>query len=271
MISKYYIDSIFDPSNTGLILGQKGSGKTNFACVLMELLVKFGYHVFTNIHFFEYSRVGEACNAGRLAKGIYYETLHQNIHQLNGIKELMEYMVQFKGKKVAIIDEGGIHASSSQPMSTSTVTIKQLAYIIRHFDTCMVLIAQTEGSLPPDLRKTLIDWQLRTEKMKRRVSYNKRIYNRDADTGKEIIFFKTTKKWVGTPHTVYPVDGTAPTGFDIPNKVSLKKLLADLNKAGSSLDVMGPAGLAVIKKYFGEDKPKRNLPRSKDGKFTKLR
>jgi len=160
MIGKKTANKIFASDMTIIMVGAKGSGKTNFASVLMEMLVSLGYQIWTNIHFFDYDDVEEAIKINKLKKDIEYHKKPDEVHVVSTTHELLKGLVG-KGKKVVFLDEAGIHASSSQPMSKATVSIKQLAYIIRHFDACLVIIAQVEGSIPPDLREKLVDWKIK--------------------------------------------------------------------------------------------------------------
>ena len=233
MIRKEKFLDVFAPDKTNIILGAKGSGKTNFASVLMESFVAYGYEVWTNIHFFDYENVGIAINKHKLKRGVDYKKKPPEIHVVSSLYEMLCGLTK-EGKKVVILDEAGIHASSSQSMSKGTTALKQLAYIIRHFDCCMILITQTSGSIPPDLREKLIDYRIKIYRQRRKAEFGERSVAQD-EYGNDYINFPTVKTFSNIPHSVYPYDSHFPTGFEI--DIDLKNALAALSKLKSSVEV----------------------------------
>ena len=250
MIRKDKIDELFRPENTIIMTGAKGSGKTNTACVWMEQLVAHGYAIYTNIPFFDFDRIQEAKDRDKLTKYIDYQAKHQNIHVISGLYELLKGLVK-KGKKVTILDEAGIHASSSQPMAKLTVAIKNLAYIIRHFDSSLMLITQTEKSISPTLRNDLADWKIKTERYQRYMSIGKRALSTD-EYGNEFIDFPIEWEINNVPHSTFPYDSVFPTGFIM--DIDLKEVLDALSKLPSSLEVEDE-GEAIINELFKGTEP----------------
>lgn len=252
-MNKQKISSLFRPEHTITLLGGKGSGKTNTACVLMESLIKYGFTIYTNIHFFDLKDVGLAIAKHKLLKNIDYQEKHQNIHIVSSLSGMMHGLV-FEGKKVVILDEAGIHASSSQPMSKTTVAIKQLTYIIRHFNACIVFIAQTKGSLPPDLREKLVDYEINVYRQSRSMTLGKRSIAYD-DYNVEYIDFPIVDEWAKIPHSTFPYDSNFPTGFEM--DIDLKQTLGELSKLKSSMAVEGEEGRKVVEDIIGKTKKKK--------------
>jgi len=246
MLDKRTFNLLFGSDRTNILTGAKGSGKTNFACVLMESLVSLGYQIYTNIHFFDYDDIGKACNKGLLKKGEYRKK-PDDVHVVTGVYELALGLVS-PGKKVVILDEAGIIASSSASTSKETRTIKYLAYICRHFKASLLLITQISGSVPPDLREKLVDYHIKVTKKNRYVEFCKRNVAED-EYGKEYINFIKVEGFNHTPHSMFSYDSNFSSGFDA--DMDLKKLLVELSKLGSSLDidVYGPD---IIRKFHGD-------------------
>ena len=273
MIRKSKFLDVFAPDKTNIILGAKGSGKTNFASVLMESFVDYGYDVWTNIHFFDYDDIGTACNKHKLKKGVAYKKKPDQIHVVSSLFEMLCGLTR-EGMKVVILDEAGIHASSSQSMSKGTTALKQLAYIIRHFDCCLIIITQTAGSVPPDLREKLIDYRIKVSRSRRSVDFGERGVAED-EYGNEYINFPTVKSYRYTPHSIYPYDSHFPTGFEI--DIKLNEALSALSKLKSSIEVElhGKEILEKLKLGGGHTKKGRKIlkkhantrPRDEHGHF----
>ena len=119
MTTEQQLYSIFHESNTNLILGGKGSGKTNFTSAIMRLLVSLGYEIYTNIHFFDYEDVAKACNRGKLPKGVTYLRVPQEIHTVATLSELL-YGLLRPGMKAVFIDEAGIVSPTGISKDTKT-------------------------------------------------------------------------------------------------------------------------------------------------------
>ena len=241
---------VFSPANTITIVGEKGAGKSNFCCVLMELLVQLGYEIWTNIHFFGWEKIGEACNEGMLKKGIPYRKLPGEVHVFSTLSELM-YGLCEPGKKIVFLDEAGIVAKSGT--TKKTTVIKLLTLIIRHFNTCIVNIAPLKTNLPPDLRDRLVDFEFNAYRERRRVTIGRRA-TKENDLGETFIAFPVVDEWWGTPHTLLAHDSYFIS--DLVPDIPLVELLEQLGKAESSLDVISGYGREVIDSLMKPNAPK---------------
>lgn len=271
-MSEKKLHVVFAPTNTITILGEKGGGKSNFCCVLMEALVLLGYEIWTNIHFFGYSikdkakwteHIAEACNKDMLKKGIKYRRVPNEIHVFSTLSELMYGLCEY-GTKIVFLDEAGIVAETGT--SSKTNTIKRLAYIIRHFDACLVNIAQLKGSLPPALRKELVDFEFNAYKKSRRVTIGRRGTATDELTGETYIAFPVVKTWKKTPHTKLAHDSFFIS--DMVPDIDLKKLLEQLGKADSSMDIINGYGKKVIDRLMREQPVSDGTGNAKDFSFS---
>lgn len=241
---------VFKPDHTVTLLGGKGQGKTNLASVIIERLVEYGYTIFTNIHFFDFDDIGEACNIGKLKSMVDYKKKPDEVHVVTTLSELMLGLCQ-KGKKIVILDEAGINVASG--VTKQTTTIQQLTYILRHFNACILFIAQTKGSLPPAIREKLVDFELTVHKKPFYFfTLGKREIAQD-DYGNEYINFPFTDdmRW-RIPPSKYPYDGLFPSGFEA--DLNLKIALAKLSELKSSMEVESQKGIDVIKRLI-EDVP----------------
>ena len=247
---------IFGDDKTILITGSKGSGKTNLASLIMEILIVLGYEIWTNIHFFKKENIAIAIQKNKLArkKGHIYIEKHQNIHMISSLSEtLLGIINSVLGGKVFFLDEAGIHADSSVATSKNTRTIKQLNRIIRHFECAFVLLTQTPGSVPPDLRENDVDYHFKVKKTKTgyKVGIGKKKVMVDVE-GKEHVIFPI-KKTLNIPLSRYPCDGKFPSGFNI--DIDLKEALDRLSKIEDSIEIMDKGiGRKIIEEMIVEKK-----------------
>jgi len=133
-------------------------------------------------------------------------------------KTLSDLLIGLMGndKNIVMLDEAGIFASSTAPMSKMTKQIKELAYIIRHFSASLLLITQTKGSISPDLRKTLVKYEMNIEK--KRGKYRLLSIGRAVpyvnDDGEHDVRFEVIRKIGRIPLTRLPWDGYFIPKFD---------------------------------------------------------
>jgi len=172
MLERKALLHIFAEDKTILITGSKGDGKSNLAAVIQETLVELlGFYIWTNGHFFAMKNVKMAKKKNKLADipGHIYVEKPQQIHVVKSLSEVLLGIVDgVPTGKVFLLDEAGIHADSSVATGKSTRTIKQLNRIIRHFECCFIILTQTKGSVPPDLREKDVDYHFKMKKRKGR-------------------------------------------------------------------------------------------------------
>ena len=184
------IEEVFHEGNINTLLGPPGSGKTNCAVFLMERAIEFGFYVYTNIHFFDYSAVAEACKKGLLPKGPRYRKLPPEIVTIKSLSQLLLGLLSTE-RNMVVLDEAGIFASSSAPMQKKVRYLKELAYVIRHLNSSMLLIAQSKGSLSPSLRSELVKYEMRIKRHSQyyRVLSVAQAIPRMDDSGEEVVVF----------------------------------------------------------------------------------
>lgn len=265
------LKDIFAEDKTILVTGSKGEGKTNLAGVIKQTLVEIlGKAVWTNIHYFKIENVEKAKQIGKLAdvKGHVYIPKPELIHVIKRLSEVILGVVEsvLEGK-VFVLDEAGIHADSSIGTSKSTRTIKQLNRIIRHFDCCFIIITQTKGSVPPDLRKNDVDYHFKIKKTRQGyiLRIGKKKVETDEFTGEEKITFPTVKT-IRVPLCKYPLDGKFPTGFKI--DMDLKDALDRLSEVEDSIEMMdkGKGREIILDMIEGKKEEQGYLSTGKYGK-----
>ena len=230
---------ILKPDISWIVVGLKGTGKTNFAVVLMQEAIERGYHVYTNIHFFDIDQVPLAISRNKLPKrhdSKPYRKKPAEIHVCSTLSELLIGLCEPQ-RKVVILDEAGIHADSSNPMSTSTRNIKNISKIIRHFDASFGLITQTANMIPPDLRERTLDVEITIERngYERILSAGKRSTTYE-DDGTQAIYFPTVDRFGPVPMAIYPYDGKFPSGFDI--NIDMKAVLDALSNEPNTMSII---------------------------------
>ena len=255
------LKEIFGEDKTILITGSKGDGKTNLAGVIKQTLVElFGKAIWTNIHYFKIENIEKAKQIGKLPDvvGHVYVRKPDLIHVVKNLSEVLLGVVDTHlNGKVFVLDEAGIHADSSVATSKNTRTIKQINRIIRHFDCCFIIITQTKGSVPPDLREKDVDYHFRMKKTRQGyiMEIGKKKVEVDEFTGEEAIKFPTVKK-IRVPLCKYPLDGKFPTGFNI--DIDLKEALDRLSEVGDSIEMMDKGlGREIILKMIKEKQKKQ--------------
>jgi len=204
-----FCEKVFHEGNINTLLGPPGSGKTNCAIFLAEKAIDLGFYVYTNIHFFKYSRVAEACNKGLLPKGITYRKTPPELVTVKKLSELLLGLLK-TDKNIVILDESGIFASSTTPMDKRVRQLKELAYVIRHLRASFLLISQSKGAMSPALRSELATYELRIRKISkfyRTLMIGKSFPVRRDDGDEEMIFAPIGPPIAKIPLTRYPWDG----------------------------------------------------------------
>jgi hypothetical protein len=199
---------VFREGNINTLYGLPGSGKTNCACYLMQPCVEHGFYVYTNVHFFDFEDIGKAIKLGKLPPGPTYIRKPEQIKTVTKISDLLEGLLTTR-KNTTVIDEGGFFATSTMGTSTKVRQLKELCYIIRHLNSSLLLIAQARGSIVPDLRKTLVKYQLDINRVSEYyrelvISISEGYIN---DEGEKDVRFKTIDTIGKIPMSKLPWDG----------------------------------------------------------------
>jgi len=241
----------FAPSVTSTLYGQKGSGKTNCAVLLIQSLVSLGVHVYTNIHFFTKEDIAEAKRLGYLNDNITYREIPKEVHVLASLKDIIRD-INKPDRKVFMLDEMGLIAPSTRGTSSDVLTIQQLTMISRHFRASMMFITQSLTSITPTLRERLIQYQFLIDvRNKQRWLLGFYRTEENNEDGNRMIVFKPVGEDFGPlPLSTYPADLLFPSMLKM--DVDLPKLLSKLNKLSSSIQVMGKEGDKIIKESLDE-------------------
>jgi hypothetical protein len=207
-IKRSFTEVILKEGTINTLFGLPGSGKTNCASYLMEPAVSHGFYVYTNIHFFSYEDIGKAIKLGKLPPGPSYIRKPDQIVTVTKISDLLEGLLTTR-KNTTFIDEGGFFATSTMGTSKKVRQIKELAFIIRHLNSSLLLIAQARGSIVPDLRKTLVTYQLDINKIS---EYNRELTISVAEgfvdeDGEKDIRFRPIDRIGKIPMSKLPWDG----------------------------------------------------------------
>lgn len=220
-----FIDLVFHEGTISALYGLPEDGKTNLAGVFMEMLAERGYFTYTVIHFFDYSRISIAIEKEKLPKlpgGGRYLKKPDEVKVVNTVSELLIGLLSTE-PNVCIIDESGIFASSALGTSKRVRLLKELAYIIRHFGSSLLLISQNKKSVVPALREDLVTYEMRIRKMgvrkdsSRMLSVATGVRVVDEFTGDERVKFEVAEgdEYYGIPLTKYPIDSKYTPDFDI--------------------------------------------------------
>ncbi len=273
MIEKNALLDMFADDKTILMVGSKGNGKTNTASIFMEALIDLDYEIWTNIHFFKRKNIKIALKKNKLPKKEGHDYIEKplQVHVVNSLSQVLLGIVDSGPRRKAFfLDEAGIHASSSRATSKETNTIKDLNKIIRHFESCFVLLAQVESDVPPNLREKDCDY--RFEMRRNRGDYVLEIgikkEMKDEDTGRKFIDFPVIKRFK-ISLSKYPYDGKFPTGFTI--DLNLKEVLDKLSEVDDSVEIMDKGlGKEIIIGMLNGNKKKKPKATTKDMIMTEF-
>jgi len=261
-----FIHTVFSEGNVVTMVGHMGSGKTDKAVFFMEKAVQHGFHCFTIINFFDFSEIGKACNLGKLRRGITYLKKPEEIHEVRKLSDLLLGLFEHE-KNLVVLDESGLFVSSTAATSKRVRTLKQLTYIIRHLNSSILFICQSRKSLVPELRETLVTYQLEIKKISennRRMIVYEPLPHLDEE-GNEVIGFIPIDTIDYMPSTQLPYDSKFLPAFKI--DIDLNDLLDEL--AGlDSVKVMKD-GAGVIKKMIDRKKGEDNEKYLSTGQYAK--
>ena len=261
-----FVSLVFDEGVVSTLFGTPNAGKTNLAVVFMEMLVELGYNVYTNINFFVFSQVSEAIAKHKLAKGVYYHKKPDEIHIVTSMSGLLIGLLTTE-KNVVMLDEAGIFGSSTAATSKKVRSLKELAFIIRHLSAALLLLAQSKGSIVPDLRATLTEFEMRIRmisKWDRMFTVATAIRKMNDITGEEETVFEVAEgdEFHEVPQTMYPFDSKFLPVFDI--DIDLTEALKRLGKY-NSLDVM-EVGAGIVKELAREMQDERDYKKKRKEK-----
>jgi len=262
-----FITVVFHEGTISTLYGLPEDGKTNIAGVFMEMLVGRGYNVYTIIHFFDFNRVGIAINKGKLPGGVNYLKKPDEVHVINTLSELLIGLLSTE-KNVVLLDEGGIFASSSIATSQKVRLLKETAYIIRHFSSSLLLIAQSKGSIVPALREELVQYEMKIKKTgvhkdsPRLFSIATGVRVKDDLTGEERTKFEVAEgdEYLGIPLTKYPIDSKYTPDFDIEdiNIVEARRRLRGYDSVAVRENDAGANIIRQLRRESGADEEYEN-------------
>jgi len=154
------------------IEGPKGSGKTNFAMLLLEVCRSYGLRTrfASNIETYEEPPENE-----ELTKK------WSPIHYINNFPDLETFYKTGKGKKLFILDEAGKHIKRLRFMSTTNVKIIEIVQLIRHYDGGLIGIAPNSKYVDTNFLNTdVLDARIRklgNKRKSRKIAQVIDIYN----------------------------------------------------------------------------------------------
>jgi len=254
-----FVATAFREGVISTLLGLPEGGKSNLASIFAEFLVPRGYHVYTNLGFFELSEVQEAMEKRKLAYvknwKSWYRQKPPEIHTVRSLSDLFIGLLSTE-PNVTILDEAGIHASSTRATSKDVSAWKNIAFIIRHLSSAFLLVAQSKGSVVPDLRQTLVQIEMKIRKLNKRnrvFTIGTAVGVVDEFTGEETVKFEVAEgdEYHFTPLTCYPYDGKDFPFFDM--DLDLRETYKRLSLAGNSLQIRkNNLGVRVIEELIKE-------------------
>ena len=160
---KPFTEVLFHEGTISTLYGLPESGKTNLMVFLSEMAANHDINVWSVIHFFNYEKIDLAMREGLLPPFVKYETIPPNVHTVKKVSDLLLGVLCNK-KNATILDEAGVFASTRAPMSKKLRYILNLSYIIRHLRSSFVYVTQTEKSIPPEMRESLVRYEMNIKK-----------------------------------------------------------------------------------------------------------
>lgn len=162
-----FVEVVLGEGKINTLLGPPGSGKTNFANFLMERAIERNMTCLTNVNYFMTQEdISEAIARGFLPGGVEYLKIPKQLIVVRKLSDLILSLLKTE-RNVVFLDEAALFASSTNPMSGKVRQVKELAYIIRHLQSSFILICQAKKSIAPDLRSTLVTYEMRIRKIRK--------------------------------------------------------------------------------------------------------
>ena len=252
-----FIDITFREGVISTLIGLPEGGKSNLACNFIEMLVPRGYHVYTNIAFFDLSEVEEAMQKNKLAYvkdwKKWYRKVPPEVHTVRSLSELFIGLLSNE-PNVAILDEAGIHAPSKRATGKEAVNWEMIAFIIRHLSSALCQLIQVKGSLTPALRSTLTQVEMKIRKLSERdrmFTIGTATEVIDDLTGESFIKFEVAEgdEFHYIEKTRYPYDGKDFPYFDM--NLDLKETYKRLSTREDGTPINS---LEIRRKVPGTDK-----------------
>jgi len=217
----------------------------------MDMLTLRGYNIYTNINFFKEKVIPKAIKLNKIPDIPNFEYIPKNdrVHTIRSLSDLFIGLLTTE-KNVTILDEAGIHASSGRATSKNVQNWKELAFIIRHLSSSLLLIAQSKKSVVPDLRETLVEFELRVRKVTpydRMFTVATSVEKIDEYTGESTIAFEVAEgdEYHQIPPTRFPFDSKDFPYFDM--DIDLHEALKGLKEFDSITVREHENGINVIK------------------------
>lgn len=256
-----FVNSVFNEGTISTLLGLPGAGKTNIAGNFMDMAVNRGYHIYTNCRFFKNSQIEKACKRNKLPEQPdFYDETPDRIHTVRKLSSLIKGCLKTE-PNIVMLDESGVHVSSYQSSSKESVNWRFLGMLIRHLSSSKMLVAQSKGSVVPDLREKMVEFELRTRQISRDnylITIGSRVEVEDDFTGKVFTKFEILPRdrFHMVPLCRFPIDGKDFPYFE--QDLDVKKVFKELNVFNSlevrERDSKGRInGVAVVDDMLKED------------------
>jgi len=264
---KPFTEVLFHEGTISTLYGLPGSGKTNLMVFLSEMGAKHGFNMFSIIHYFDAEDIIRAKEQGLLPEGVKYKPVPNNVKTIKRVSDLLLGVLE-NDRNVVILDEAGVFASTRNPMAKKLRYILNLSYIIRHLRSSFIYVTQTDRSIPPEMRESLVKYEMNIRKHDNNsrvltIKKRKEYYDRN---GNEHINFIPIDVIGRVPLTRLPWDGHFIPKFDF--DIDLDEtwnLLGEYN----SLEVQD-VGIDIIKEQIKntqemeEEKNKDRAEESRD-------
>jgi len=225
-----FITSCLSPGQLLLITGTMRSGKSNIAVYIMEMAVKYNYHIYTNTNFFDYDEIDEAIKEGILKQlKEFYEQKHQNIHIVTTASELIKGLYLTK-KNITILDEAQFFAGSARGNAKIVRWFKEFVTQIGKLRSSIILLTQVKSELSVMLKKKLPSYEIKIFKL----SWNNRyceIWYNPPQTGENAEDPIRIDMWGKLPASKYPYDHEAPAMFEF--DIDMEQFLVKISKLNS--------------------------------------
>jgi len=152
-------DIAFEDGNVDTIIGRPKVGKTNLAVDLGFKAIEHGFNVLSNIIFFKPQNMEKAKEKGWLSEDIDYKAVPDKFKYVPIASQLV-LEASLHENNIIILDETGMIASAYKALSNTSVQMRYLGYSIRKIGGCLIILAQTKGSVVPDLREELVNYEI---------------------------------------------------------------------------------------------------------------